>query len=147
MSILQPEIIYFLFISIFLNTNKHLIVYYNINEHGCGLVDACSSVGIKAPLCRLIITNDFYYEGAKDLVTLLMIPANTTSIWKRNFFMKIIKTVMFYPLKVARKKAFPPCRHVQTKRRMCSCALCSCAMCMYVSLTSHGTMYKYNCWV
>ena len=40
--------------------NKPIILYCGINEHGRGLVDAMSGFGVKTPLRRAIVTDNFY---------------------------------------------------------------------------------------
>ena len=50
-----------------LELQKPIIVYYGASAHGRGLVDAMSPFGLKAPLRKDIITNDFYWLTAKDL--------------------------------------------------------------------------------
>ena len=47
--------------------NKTIILYYGVNGHGRGLVDAMSGFGVKAPLRRKIVTDDYYFKNAKDL--------------------------------------------------------------------------------
>ena len=47
---------------------KPVIICYGAAGHGRGLVDAMSSFGIKAPLRKDIITDDFYWSTAEDLV-------------------------------------------------------------------------------
>ena len=44
-----------------------VIVYYGPAGHGKGLVDAMSSFGVKAPLLKAVLTEDFKYRSAKDI--------------------------------------------------------------------------------
>ena len=50
---------------------KPIILYYGVNGHGSGLVDAMSGFGVKSPLRRKIITDDFYLENANELEVFL----------------------------------------------------------------------------
>lgn len=51
-------------------TGKTFIVLYGASGHGRGLVDGMSSFGVKTPLRKEIITNDFYWNNACELVQL-----------------------------------------------------------------------------
>ena len=51
--------------------NKTIILYYGVNGHGRGLVDAMSGFGIKSPLRRKIVTDDFVFNYAEELVLFL----------------------------------------------------------------------------
>ena len=42
--------------------NKTLIVYYGVNGHGRRLVDALSGFGVKSPLRRDIVTDNFMFH-------------------------------------------------------------------------------------
>ena len=54
-----------------MNTEKDHIIYYGAAGHGRGLVDAMSSFGVKSPLRKEIINNDYYYwSSSSDLVDL-----------------------------------------------------------------------------
>ena len=46
---------------------KTIILYYGVNGHGRGLVDAMSGFGVNTPLKREIITNDFMFRTAEEL--------------------------------------------------------------------------------
>ena len=46
---------------------KTIILYYGVNGHGRGLVDAMSGFGLKTPLRREIVTNDFMFNTAEEL--------------------------------------------------------------------------------
>ena len=47
------------------------MAYYGVPGHGRGLVDAMSGFGLKDPLRRAIITDDFFFNNAKELHQLL----------------------------------------------------------------------------
>ena len=40
--------------------NKTIILYYGVSGHGKGLVDSMSSFGVKGPLPKSIITENFF---------------------------------------------------------------------------------------
>ena len=47
--------------------NLPIIAYYGVPGHGRGLVDAMSGFGLKDPLRRAIITDDFFFNNAEEL--------------------------------------------------------------------------------
>ena len=49
------------------NINLPIIAYYGVPGHGRGLVDAMSGFGLKDPLRRAIITDDFFFNNAEEL--------------------------------------------------------------------------------
>ena len=52
--------------------DKTIIWYYGVPGHGRGLVDGMSGFGVKTPLRKAIIVNDFFYECAGELTTFLL---------------------------------------------------------------------------
>ena len=50
---------------------KPVLVYYGVNGHRKGLVDAMSGFGVKTILSRAIVTDDFYYNTDEELCTFL----------------------------------------------------------------------------
>ena len=50
-----------------------MILYYGVNGHGRGLVDAMSGFGVKAVLRHAIVTQDFFYNTAEDLLNFLKV--------------------------------------------------------------------------
>ena len=48
-------------------TNKCIVTFYGTSGHGKDLVDAMSSFGVKAPICRAVFTEDFSYQNALDI--------------------------------------------------------------------------------
>ena len=48
-----------------------VILYYGVEGHGKGLVDAMSSFGVKQPIRKEIVTSDFWYRNATELVSFL----------------------------------------------------------------------------
>ena len=53
-------------------TGKTLITFYGASGHGKGLVDAMSSFGVKAPICKAILTEDFSYQSSQDIYDYLI---------------------------------------------------------------------------
>ena len=50
---------------------KTIILYYGVNGHGRGLVDSMSGFGVKTPLRREIVTNDFMFNSSLELFQFL----------------------------------------------------------------------------
>ena len=51
--------------------DRNVIVYYGASGHGKGLVDAMSAFGVKRPLLKAVLTQNFKYNSAKDILDLL----------------------------------------------------------------------------
>ena len=51
--------------------NITVICYYGVAGHGKGLVDSMSAWGVKTPLRKAIINQDFWYLNASDIVVYL----------------------------------------------------------------------------
>ena len=47
--------------------DRVIILYHGVNGHGKGLVDAMSGFGVKTPLRRAIVTEDFMFNSAEEL--------------------------------------------------------------------------------
>ena len=45
---------------------KSVLVYYGGSGHGKGLVDAMSRFGVKGPLTKAVLTQDFFYNSAEE---------------------------------------------------------------------------------
>ena len=45
-------------------TNELIVTFYETSGHGKGLVDVTSSFGVKAPICRAVLSEDFSYQNA-----------------------------------------------------------------------------------
>ena len=96
-----------------------------------GLVDGMSSFGVKGPIRRLIITDNFFYTTAADLVAKLLIHMNNA-----NYYYKTVDSSSFRRLRKNREElviagcrktrmlSFFPNGSVQKKRHMCSCESC-----------------------
>ena len=54
-----------------MSEGKTLISYFGPSGHGKGLVDAMSGFGVKGPLKRAVINNDFSYRSAEEIYTML----------------------------------------------------------------------------
>lgn len=48
-----------------------IIWYYGVSGHGKGLVDAISGFGVKGPLRKAVVTEDFHYDHANDILNYL----------------------------------------------------------------------------
>ena len=48
-----------------------IILYYGVNGHGRGLIDAMSGFGVESPLRKKIVTEDFCFEKAAELEVFL----------------------------------------------------------------------------
>ena len=63
--------IFFFYSQLSSKLDKTIIVYYSINGHGKGPVDAMSGFGVKSVVRRAIVTHDFFYSSAEDLLVFL----------------------------------------------------------------------------
>ena len=76
---------------------KSVILYYGVSGHGQGLVDAMAGFGVKSPLRRAIVTDDFFFNSDMELVDFVK------KIYEgdeRQYF----KHLLFDDIKVARKE-------------------------------------------
>lgn len=48
-------------------TNRKVLIYYGASGHGKGLVDAMSAFGVKGPLLKKVLTEEFKYKSADDI--------------------------------------------------------------------------------
>ena len=51
--------------------DRNVIVYYGASGHGKGLVDAMGTFGVKRPVLKAVLTQNFKYNSAKDILDLL----------------------------------------------------------------------------
>ena len=51
-----------------MSEGKTLISYFGPSGHGKGLVDATSGFGVKGPLKKAVINNDFSYRSAEEIL-------------------------------------------------------------------------------
>ena len=115
--------------------NKPIIIYYGIAGHGRGLVDAMSGFGLKTPLRRAIVCENFWFNTSKELYDFITekystdtskiyvnIPAAdlTTKRGKKSEEEEIV-------IKGCRKSrmiSFHPDGSYQIARHMCNCCRC-----------------------
>ena len=96
------------------------------------MVDGMSSFGVKAPLCRAVVTNDFFYSNAEELVLFL----KSIRVNENNYYFKHLNTESFLSeqeereeliIKGCRKTrmiSFLPSGQHQIKRHICNCDSC-----------------------
>ena len=46
---------------------KKIVTFYGTSGHGKGLVDAISSFGANALICRVVLTEDFSYRNNQEI--------------------------------------------------------------------------------
>ena len=63
--------IFFFYSQLSLKLDKTIIVYYGVNGHGKGTLDAMSGFGVKSVVRRAIVTHDFFYSSAEDFFVFL----------------------------------------------------------------------------
>ena len=51
--------------------NRNVIKYYGPSGHGKGLVDAMSAFGVKSPLLKAVLANNFRYNSSEDICMML----------------------------------------------------------------------------
>ena len=49
--------------------NRKVLIYYGPSGHGKGFVDAMSAFGVKGPLLRKVLTEEFSYNSSEDICT------------------------------------------------------------------------------
>ena len=117
--------------SLAINTQKPLIAY-GVTGHGKGLVDAMSGFGVKGPLSRAVILEDFTYNSAEDIHTymkkkfendnlkhhFLLDKESIDDERKKKSALKIKNCIEKHMI------AFFPDGSIQTKINLCSCDKC-----------------------
>lgn len=112
---------------------KPVILYYGVNGHGRGLVDAMSGFGVKSPLRRKIVTEDFFFETADELCEFLQETFSDddtktyTTISTVNL-QKLRRKTNGVPIdgcQKARMIALLPDGTFQLRQRLCICEFCS----------------------
>ena len=115
-----------------MKTKKKIIVYYGASGHGKGLVDAMSGFGVKGPLRKAVVTEDFFYNSAEEIHTFLT-NRFTDDHNKHYFLVNSDITSVKRELKVARTIdscqklhmiAFNADGTIQKKVNLCSCEMC-----------------------
>ena len=116
--------------------NMTIIIYFGINGHGRGLVDACSSFGVKGPLRRAIITRDYYYETTDGLIEFLEAEQIEKADEEKYYYAHLDSSewsgkrssrseLIIIGCQKMRMISFFPNGYFQTRRHMCSCQKCS----------------------
>ena len=116
--------------------NKTVILYYGVNGHGRGLVDAMSGFGVKSPLRRLIIVEDYIFNSADELCKKMKV-VFADDVEKKQ---KIYKVIPISELNQERRKtvgieiagcqkarmiSFHADGTYQLRKRLCNCEHCS----------------------
>ena len=113
--------------------DKPIILYYGINGHRKGLVDAMSGFGVKSPLRRAIVTNDFLFNTAEELELFLKetFKDDDRKYYKTissDFIEQCHKTkgigVVIDGCQKARMISLFPNGDWQIKRHLCNCKFC-----------------------
>ena len=110
---------------------KTIIAYYGPSSHGRGLVDGMSSFGVKTPLRKEIITSDFYWYRASELVQLFMDRgyASPERVYKEITPAEIAnhsapKEVKLHCNTKQHVIVFSPDGNVSRKHALCDCLMC-----------------------
>ena len=113
-------------------SGKVCILYYGPSSHGRGLVDSMSSFGVKAPLRKEIINNDFFWTESAQLVNLFQSKLMGEQLHCNEIMLDDISAKSQhkspeYPIKGCIKLhciAFHPDGSVETNRDICDCDEC-----------------------
>ena len=114
-------------------TNKHIVTFYGTSGHGKGLVDAISSFGVKAPIHRTVLTEDFSYLNAQNIYDYLTQFFQNDS--KKHYYLiekneiEAKKERIEGPYRIQNCRpldmiSYFPDGSIQTKQHLCSCAEC-----------------------
>ena len=112
---------------------KTIIVYYGVAGHGKGLVDAMSAFGVKSPLRRAVVTEDFKYKCAGDIKNFLSEKFSSQYPEKQYYTVdpseldEIRKDKDEFKIKDCQAQhmiSYFPDGQVQGKVNMCSCDSC-----------------------
>ena len=119
------------FLSLAAKMNKRMITFYGTSGHGKGLVDAMSSFGVKAPIRRAVLTEDFSYRNAQDiydyLIKLFQHDSKKTLQCYRKNEIESEKIEGSYKIDKCRSLhmiSYFPDGSIQTKQHLCSCFEC-----------------------
>ena len=110
------------------SVQKTVIVYYGVKGHGKGLVDAMSGFGVKTPLKRAIITEDFFFNKSVHLNRYLQ-EINVSENRKYYHLNPMSRDTQRQELKIkdCQKQlmmAFFYDGSIQIKENLCSCNAC-----------------------
>lgn len=110
---------------------KPVLTYYGASGHGKGLVDAMSGFGVKGPIRKAVITENFHYNSAEDIHAYLidlfqgdsnkhhfLLPVESIAQNRQESHLKI-KNCMKYHMIV-----YFPDGSIQSKVNICSCEKC-----------------------
>ena len=115
---------------------KTIILYYGVNGHGRGLVDAMSGFGVKSPLRRLIIVEEYFFNTADELCS-KMVDVFAEDVETGQKMYKVIpisdlnqqrrttKGIEIAGCQKARMISFFPDRAYHLRQRLCNCQHCS----------------------
>ena len=112
---------------------KVIIIYYGVSGHGKGLVDAMSGFGVKGPLRKAVITENFSYSSAEDIYQYLvnLFRNDDSKVYKllspEEIASKTLKDHAPFKIKGCQSMhmiAFHPDGAVYTKTNICSCKQC-----------------------
>ena len=119
------------FHSLAVKMQKKVGSFYGTAGHEKGLVDAMSSFGVKAPICRAVLREDFSYRNANDIfdyLTLLFGNDINKHILDGNEIQDVKHSVSgSYKIKKCRSLhmiSYFPDGSIQTKQHLCSCVEC-----------------------
>ena len=112
--------------------DKVIILYYGVNGHGRGLVDAMSGFGVKTLLRRAIVTADFMFNTAKEFKIFLEKEFEED----HSMIYEVIPYELLDELRDERGKPILGCRKarmisffpsgkIETKRHLCNCTNCT----------------------
>ena len=107
--------------------DKVIILYYGVNDHGKGLVDAMSGFGVKTPLRWAIVMEDFMFNTALELTCLKKIFENDKNKLYQYIPSELLKQMRQekgngVTIKGCRRSlmiSFFPCSKILIKRHLC----------------------------
>ena len=112
-----------------INLSKMIIYYYGVKGHGKGLVDATSGFGIKTPLRNAIMTEDKYFNSAKEVYDYFMQTNNDAN--KMYFYLPEMKDDYNNRLELPIKGCtmqhmiiFEANGSIKVKENLCACKYC-----------------------
>ena len=112
---------------------KKIVSIYGTSGHGKRLVNAMSGFGVKAPIRRAVLTEDFSYRKAKDIFDYLALlfgnDINKHYILVDGDEIQDVKHSVSRSYKIKKCRslhliAYFPDGSIQTKQHLCSCAEC-----------------------
>ena len=110
--------------------DKVVLVYYGVAGHGEGLVDSMSAFGVKSPLRKLIVTENFFFSSAYDIYSRFKTEMKEDHrklyfiLEKDNIESRNRDAVVINNCAILHMIAFSPNGQIQTKINICSCEEC-----------------------